>query len=185
MKMTEESQKPTLSLITICKTVQMESKQSTSFWVVPVENSYKEKYFWKGCPVFLLWMFQTEIHIPFLRSYLRLSLPFYGKWSWYSVEMVKTIPEWNLPVQNFAFHLPRRHWHYENWVYTCFNKGWFGIWSLKCRIQCNALLEWPPNNGFQGPKHDSQSNFYWNRCTSMPHPMVEYVFPTWSPHQIN
>lgn len=44
MKMTEESQKPTLSLITICKTVQMESKQSTSFWVVPVENSYKEKY---------------------------------------------------------------------------------------------------------------------------------------------
>ena len=32
MKMTEESQKPTLSLITICKTVQMESKQSTSFY---------------------------------------------------------------------------------------------------------------------------------------------------------
>ena len=185
MKMTEEWQKPALSFITICKTVQLESKQSTSFWVVPVENSYKENYFWKGCPVFLLWMFQTEIHIPFLRSYLRLSLPFYGKWSWYSEEMVKTIPEWNLPVQNFAFHLLRRHWHYENWVYTCFNKGCFGIWSLKRRIQCNALLEWPPNNGFQRPKHDSHNNFYCNRCTSMLHPMVEYVFPTWNPHQIN
>lgn len=42
MKMTEEWQKPTLSFITICNTVQLESKQSTSFWVVPVENSYKE-----------------------------------------------------------------------------------------------------------------------------------------------
>ena len=31
-------------------------------------------------------------------------------------------------------------------------------------MQCNALLEWPPNNGFQRPKHDSQNNLYWNRC---------------------
>ena len=36
------------------------------------------------------------------------------------------------------------------------------IWSLKRRIQCNALLEWPPNNSFQRPKHNSQSNLYWN-----------------------
>ena len=49
-------------------------------------------------------------------------------------------------------------------IYTYFNKGCFGIWTFKHRIQCNALLEWPLNNGFQRPKHDSQSNLYWNRC---------------------
>ena len=26
-------------------------------------------------------------------------------------------------------------------IYTCFNKGCFGIWTFKHRIQCNALLE--------------------------------------------
>ena len=36
--------------------------------------------------------------------------------------------------------------------------------SCKRRIQCNALLEWLPNNGFQRPKHDSQSNLSWKRC---------------------
>ena len=38
------------------------------------------------------------------------------------------------------------------------------IRSCKRRIQCNALLEWLPNNGFQRPKHDSQSNLSWKRC---------------------
>ena len=52
-------------------------------------------------------------------------------------------------------------------LYTYFDKGCFGIWLFKRRIQCNALLEWPPNNGFQRPKHDSQSNLSWKRCISL------------------
>ena len=56
---------------------------------------------------------------------------------------------------------PRNFYKY---IYTYFNKGCLWIWSLKRRIQCNALLEWPPNNGFQRPKHNSQNNLYWNRC---------------------
>ena len=35
----------------------------------------------------------------------RPSRSFSGKWNWF-VQMANAIPEWNLPVLNFAFHLP-------------------------------------------------------------------------------
>ena len=35
----------------------------------------------------------------------RPSQSFSGKWNWF-VQMANAIPEWNLPVLNFAFHLP-------------------------------------------------------------------------------
>ena len=58
-------------------------------------------------------------------------------------------------------------------IYTYFDKGCFGIWSLKRRKQCNALLEWPLNNGFKDQSTIPTTTFIeigvyrhrWSKCS--------------------
>ena len=42
----------------------------TTFWVFPTENFREQRNIWKGSPVFPDGMFQKEIRVPFLQSYL-------------------------------------------------------------------------------------------------------------------
>ena len=52
-------------------------------------------------------IFQTEIRVPFLQSHLSVVFrSFFGKWSWFA-QIVNAIPGRNLPVLNFAYHLPK------------------------------------------------------------------------------
>ena len=70
------------------------------------ENFWEQQNIWKGSPVFPDGIFQTEIRVPFLQSHLWYQYqPFFGKWNWFE-QMVKAIPGRNLPVLNFANHLP-------------------------------------------------------------------------------
>ena len=59
---------------------------------------------------FLVGMFQREICVPFVKSHLdtsfRPSQSFFGKGNWF-VQMVNVLPRQNLPVWNFAYHLPK------------------------------------------------------------------------------
>ena len=58
---------------------------------------------------------------PFFDTSFRPSRPFFGKWYWF-VQMVNAIPGRNLPVLNFAYHLPKpctdRFSHVQLWMVT-------------------------------------------------------------------
>ena len=75
-----------------------------------LKNFCEQQNFWKG-NVFLFQMFQTEIRDSFHWSHLWYQLQafvdfFLGKWIWF-VQMVNEIQGRNLPVLNFAYHLPK------------------------------------------------------------------------------
>ena len=73
-------------------------------WKLSGSNGTSEKV----VPFFPDGMFQTEIRVPFLQSHLwyQFQALFFGKWNWF-VQMVNAIPVRNLPVLNFAYHLPK------------------------------------------------------------------------------
>ena len=88
----------------------LESKWNAAFWVVPAENLWEQWNIWKGSPVPPDGMFQTENCVPFLQGHVdtsfRPSWSFSGKRNWFA-QMVNAIPGRNLPVPNFAYHLPK------------------------------------------------------------------------------
>ena len=88
----------------------LESKWNAAFWVVPAENLWEQWNIWKGSPVLPDGMFQTENCVPFLQGHvdtsIRPSRSFSGKRNWFA-QMVNAIPGRNLPVPNFAYHLPK------------------------------------------------------------------------------
>ena len=59
-----------LPFTTILKEIRLEGKWYTTFWVFPTENFREQRNIWKGSPVFPDGMFQKEIRVPFLQSYL-------------------------------------------------------------------------------------------------------------------
>ena len=68
-----------------------------TFWVVPGENFREQRNIWKGSPVFPDRITKRKF-VP--------SRSFFGKWNWF-VQTVNASPEWNLPVLNFTYHLPK------------------------------------------------------------------------------
>ena len=89
----------------------LKSKWKTTFWVlVPAENFREQRNIWKGSPVFSDGILQTEIRVPFLQTIFdtsfRPSRSFSNKWNWL-VQMVNAISGRNIPVLNFAYHLPK------------------------------------------------------------------------------
>ena len=92
--------------------IRLKSKWNTTFGIVPAENSREQRNIWKGSPVFLDGMFQSEIRVPFFQSphwyqfRIRHSRPFFVKWNWF-VQMENAIPGRILPIFNFGYHLPK------------------------------------------------------------------------------
>ena len=75
--------------------IQLESKWNMAFWVVTAENFREQPTTWNGCPVFPDWIFQMEIHVPFLQNYLRyqflVSQLFFGNWNWFIKGLVNRL----------------------------------------------------------------------------------------------
>ena len=97
------------------KIKRIKSKWNTTFRVVSVENFRKQRYVWKGRPVFPVGIFQTEICVLFLQGHLwyqfqPFAAVFRGKWNWLE-QMENSIPGRNLLVskdswnQNFAHYI--------------------------------------------------------------------------------
>ena len=72
-------------------------------------NFRKQRYVWKGRPVFPVGIFQTEICALFLQGHLwyqfqPFAAVFHGKWNWLE-QMENSIPGRNLPVSNDSWTL--------------------------------------------------------------------------------
>ena len=92
--------------------IRLESKWSILFLVVRAENFQEQRNIWKVSPVFPDGIFQTEIRVPLLQSHLWCQFQASAVvFRWMElikfVQTVNAIPGWNLPVLNFAYHLPK------------------------------------------------------------------------------
>ena len=83
-----------------------------TFWVVAAENFWEQRSIGRVVLFFLTerskrkFVFHFfKIKLIFDTSFLS-SRPFFSQWNWF-VQMVNAIPGRNLPVLNFAYHLPK------------------------------------------------------------------------------
>ena len=67
------------------------------------ENFREQRNIWKGSPAFPGRNIPNGISCTICSKPSRSS---FGNWNWF-VQMINAIPGWNLPVLNFAYHLPR------------------------------------------------------------------------------
>ena len=107
-----------------------------TFWVVPAENFREQRNVWKGNlffrteyskPKFVFRFFKAMFNTGF-----RPSRSFFGKWNWF-VQMVNATQGRNLPVRNFAYHLPKPwtdQFAYVNGKQPLFGKNLFSRPSL-------------------------------------------------------
>ena len=91
--------------------IRLKSKWNMTLLVVPAEN-FRERggssqkvvlFFRTECStrIIVFLFYKTDFDTSF-----RLLRPFYGKWNRF-VQMVNAIPRGKLPIQNFAYHLPK------------------------------------------------------------------------------
>ena len=119
--------------------IRLESKLSTTFWVVPKENFREQRNLWKDMPCFFCTEFMFHFFIAIFYTSFRLSLPFFSKCSWF------------VQILNFGYHFPKpwidRFAHANNKQQLTFEKRdslgpKLGARSFQMTICINKCLTW-------------------------------------------
>ena len=88
----------------------LKRKWNTTSWVVPAKNFREQRNIWKGSLFFRMEYSKQKFVFHFFKAFFstsfRPSRSFLSKWNGF-VQMVNAMPARNLPVLNFAYHLPK------------------------------------------------------------------------------